>query len=67
MICSFLLCFRVATPQRMVFAGVFTDQLSELDSLSSAIEKLCLNDSSVLVAKDSNHALGQGWRLGFLG
>ncbi|XP_075242120.1 translation factor Guf1, mitochondrial-like isoform X2 [Convolutriloba macropyga] len=58
---------RVKSPQPMVFAGVFTDQLSELSSLASAIDKLCLNDSSVLVAKDSNHALGQGWRLGFLG
>jgi len=58
---------KVKRPQPMVFAGVFTDQLSELPNLSSAIDKLCLNDSSVLVAKDSNHALGQGWRLGFLG
>ena len=35
--------------------------------LRTAIEKLTLNDSSVSVYPDSSVALGQGWRLGFLG
>ena len=35
--------------------------------LRTAIEKLTLNDSSVSVHPDSSVALGQGWRLGFLG
>ena len=32
-----------------------------------AVDKLTLNDSSVMVFPDSSVALGQGWRLGFLG
>lgn len=32
-----------------------------------SIEKLCINDSSVSIAEDSSPALGQGYRLGFLG
>ena len=39
----------------------------EFNSLKAAIEKLCLNDSSVSIANDSSPALGQGYRLGFLG
>lgn len=35
--------------------------------LRTALEKLTLNDSSVSVYPDSSTALGQGWRLGFLG
>ena len=40
---------------------------SEYHSLRTALEKLTLNDSSVSVFQDSSVALGQGWRLGFLG
>ena len=40
---------------------------SEYPSLRTALEKLTLNDSSVSVFQDSSVALGQGWRLGFLG
>ena len=35
--------------------------------LKTALDKLTLNDSSVTVYPDSSAALGQGWRLGFLG
>lgn len=53
--------------QPMVYAGIFpTDQTLHV-SLRSAIDKLILNDSVVTIAKDSSPALGQGWRLGFLG
>ena len=40
---------------------------SDYISLRTAIAKLILNDSSVAVHRDSSVALGQGWRVGFLG
>ncbi|XP_063927721.1 translation factor GUF1 homolog, mitochondrial isoform X1 [Zophobas morio] len=51
----------------MVFAGVYPMDQSQHVNLRSAIEKLALNDSAVTVEVDSSPALGQGWRLGFLG
>lgn len=39
----------------------------EYNTLKSSLEKLCLNDSSVTISNDSSPALGQGFRLGFLG
>lgn len=53
--------------QPMVFAGVFPTDQSKYVGLRGAIEKLVLNDSVVTVNNDSSPALGQGWRLGFLG
>lgn len=50
-----------------VFAGVFPVDQSEFPALQDAITKLTLNDSSVEVNNDHSAALGQGWRLGFLG
>jgi translation elongation factor EF-4 len=35
--------------------------------LRRSIEKLSVNDSSVSISEDSSPALGQGYRLGFLG
>ena len=40
---------------------------SEYTVLRSSLEKLTLNDNSVTVSPDSSSALGQGWRIGFLG
>lgn len=40
---------------------------SEFGALHDAIDKLTLNDAGVQVNKDFSAALGQGWRLGFLG
>ena len=40
---------------------------SEYPTLRSSLERLTLNDSSVSVRPDSSSALGQGWRIGFLG
>uniref|UniRef100_A0A5F8H2W4 GTP binding elongation factor GUF1 n=1 Tax=Monodelphis domestica TaxID=13616 RepID=A0A5F8H2W4_MONDO len=57
--------FKSAKP--MVFAGMYPIDQSEYNNLKSAIEKLTLNDSSVMVHRDSSLALGAGWRLGFLG
>ncbi|KXJ75822.1 hypothetical protein RP20_CCG010957 [Aedes albopictus] len=53
--------------QAMVFAGVYPADQSQHPYLKGAIEKLVLNDSAVTVTPDSSPALGQGWRLGFLG
>ena len=51
----------------MVFAGVYPFNQSETKELKAAIERLTLNDRSVSVNMESSLALGQGWRLGFLG
>ncbi|KAJ2795181.1 Translation factor guf1 mitochondrial [Coemansia guatemalensis] len=51
----------------MVFSGVFPIDADEFDRLDESIQKLTLNDSSVSVHKETSAALGQGWRLGFLG
>ena len=40
---------------------------SEYPVLRTALDKLTLSDSSVSVFQDASVALGQGWRLGFLG
>ncbi|XP_076458325.1 translation factor Guf1, mitochondrial-like [Babylonia areolata] len=51
----------------MVFAGLFPTDQSEFIGLRSAVDRLTLNDSSVSVHADSSPALGQGFRMGFLG
>lgn len=51
----------------MVFAGVFPEDQTQHVQLRMALEKLILNDSAVTITPDSSPALGQGWRLGFLG
>ncbi|KAG5892366.1 hypothetical protein JTB14_035980 [Gonioctena quinquepunctata] len=57
--------FRPSQP--MVFAGIYPMDQSQHLALRGAIEKLTLNDSAVSVEVDTSPALGQGWRLGFLG
>ncbi len=52
---------------QQVFAGVYPIDSGDYPGLRTAIDKLTLNDSSVSVYPDSSVALGQGWRLGFLG
>ncbi|CAG7629192.1 unnamed protein product [Allacma fusca] len=56
-----------AKAKPMVFAGVYPMDQSEHTQLRSALEKLLLNDPSVECAVESSPALGNGWRLGFLG
>lgn len=51
----------------MVYAGIFPNNSNETLSLRQALEKLMLNDASVTITPDHSPALGQGWRLGFLG
>ncbi|GFS72250.1 translation factor GUF1 homolog, mitochondrial [Nephila pilipes] len=57
----------IAQSKPMVFAGIFPSDQSKTQDLRKAIEKLGLNDSSVSISLDTSPALGQGWRLGFLG
>jgi len=51
----------------MVWAGIFPIDTADFEKLDQSIEKLTLSDSSVMVQKETSNALGQGWRLGFLG
>lgn len=51
----------------MVWAGIFPIDTGDFDKLDQSIAKLTLSDSSVHVQKETSNALGQGWRLGFLG
>jgi translation factor GUF1, mitochondrial len=57
--------FKLSQP--MVFAGIYPNDQSQHVALKTAIDKLILNDSAVTCTPDSSPALGQGWRLGFLG
>ncbi|GIY58925.1 translation factor GUF1 homolog, mitochondrial [Caerostris extrusa] len=57
----------ISQSKPMVFAGIFPSDRSKTEDLRKAIEKLILNDSSVNISMDTSPALGQGWRLGFLG
>ncbi|WFD18899.1 Translation factor guf1 mitochondrial [Malassezia caprae] len=57
--------FRPALPT--VFAGIFPTDKSDFLKLEDAIQRLCINDRSVTMQKESMTALGQGYRLGFLG
>ncbi|KAG0236090.1 Translation factor guf1 mitochondrial [Actinomortierella wolfii] len=56
------------TPAKpMVWAGIFPIDTNDFEKLDQSIAKLTLNDASVKVQKETSTALGQGWRLGFLG
>ncbi|EGD77805.1 GTP-binding protein lepA [Salpingoeca rosetta] len=57
--------FKPAKP--MVFAGLFPIEQMDYEPLSSALERLTLNDPAVTIHRDVSPALGPGWRLGFLG
>jgi len=51
----------------MVFAGIFPKEGNEFEELREAIEKLKLNDSALMYEPERSHALGFGFRCGFLG
>ena len=51
----------------MVFAGIYPINSEEYDTLKVAIEKLQLNDASLVWTYESSVALGLGFRCGFLG
>ncbi|MBI3980999.1 elongation factor 4 [Candidatus Microgenomates bacterium] len=51
----------------MVFFGFFPKSGNDFERLKVALEKLHLNDSSFSYSPESSKALGNGFRLGFLG
>jgi GTP-binding protein LepA len=57
--------YRHVTP--MVFAGIFPVDSEDFPALREALEKLNLNDASLVYEPESSAALGFGFRCGFLG
>jgi len=51
----------------MVYSGLYPAISEEFDSLRDSLEKLKLNDSSLVFTPESSTALGFGFRCGFLG
>lgn len=57
--------FREVKP--VVFSSIYPVDSNDYDELASAMEKLRLNDASLVYEKDASIALGFGFRCGFLG
>jgi len=51
----------------VVFSSIYPMDTAEYDDLKESLEKLMLNDASLVCEKDSSLALGFGFRCGFLG
>jgi GTP-binding protein LepA len=57
--------FREVKP--VVYSSIYPMDTAEYDELKVAMEKLKLNDASLIYEKDNSAALGFGFRCGFLG
>lgn len=57
----------MASFKEQVFSGFYPEDGNKFNLLRKAVEKLCLNDSSVSISEDASPALGHGFRIGFLG
>ncbi|MBC7390910.1 MAG: elongation factor 4, partial [Opitutaceae bacterium] len=51
----------------MVFAGIYPVETSDFENLRTAMDKLQLNDASLVWEPETSLALGFGFRCGFLG
>ena len=51
----------------MVFSGLYPTDNDDFEQLRDALEKLALNDSSLVYEPETSSALGSGFRCGFLG
>lgn len=51
----------------MVFASIYSCEKANFIDLQKSLQKLLLNDASVSMARESHPALGNGFKLGFLG
>jgi GTP-binding protein LepA len=54
-------------PKPMVYSGLFPTDGDDFERLREALEKLRLNDSSLVYQAETSRALGFGFRAGFLG